>query len=151
MVVSPAPYRTRFRAAYVGLALAGCLVGAAFALEVRAAPQPPGPEQVALSFIRSAVQRVHPERAQTLVTADIGVDTSAADWRAGFIRVVPFPYRTVSVRLRTVERTRAHVLLAAYLRAATDAGTFLIRLERVHGRWLVSYWGPAMTLGPVAR
>jgi hypothetical protein len=125
------------------VALATAVTGAA-----TVAASPPGPQQVALRFIRTAVQRQHPERAKALVTWSISRGVTDADWRRGFIRVEPFPYPHVTVRLSVVERRPRLVTLQADLRAAHDQGTFLITLVLRQQRWLVDYWGPAMLIGP---
>jgi hypothetical protein len=118
----------------------------ALVLELRSAGA--GPEQVALRFIHTAVQRDHGDRAAGLVTDELRGGRDRAAWQTGLLRIVPFPQRIVEVKLRVLLRTPASTSMAVRLQAAADASTFLIELRRVGGRWLVDYWGPAMLLGP---
>ena len=136
---------SRFGVAYLALGAVAAAAVAGLALQLR--PSTPGPEQVAIRFIHTAVQRNHGERATSLVTDELrgGVDRKA--WRIGLLRVVPFPEPIVAVKLRVISRAAGSTSLAVRLRAAADASTFLIQLRRVGGRWLVDYWGPAMLIG----
>jgi hypothetical protein len=137
---------SRFGVAYLALAAVAAAALAALVLELR--PTRPGPEQVALRFIYTAVQRDHGERAAGLVTDELRGGRERGAWRVGLLRVVPFPERIVEVKLRMLTRTSQSASMAVRLLAATDGGTFLIALRRVGGRWLVDYWGPAMLIGP---
>jgi hypothetical protein len=104
-------------------------------------------QQVALRFIATAVARQHPEQAERLVSADLGLGVSHADWKAGFIPVVPFLARPAHVSVRVLARTRTRMRLLVQMRARHGSGKFLMELERAaRGPWLVSYWGPAMFL-----
>ena len=143
--------RTRFRVAYTILTLCACLAVGTLAAVLFLGPRPPTPEQVALVFVRTAVLRDHPERARPLVTAALGEGVSLSDWKRGFIRVVPFPYKDATVELSPVERHRDSVILRVSLTSGSDSGEFLITLDRLHGRWLVSSWGADVLLGPVSR
>lgn len=137
---------SRFGFAYLALgAVAAAAVGV-LALELR--PAQAGPEQVAMRFISTAVQRHHGERAAGIVTDELRGGRDRRAWREGLLRVVPFPDRIVAVKLRTLSRTAGSTSMAVRLRAAATTATFLIELRRVQGRWLVDYWGPAMLIGP---
>jgi hypothetical protein len=137
---------SRFGVAYLALAAVAAAALAGLVLQLR--PVQPGPEQVALRFIRTAVQRDHGERAAALVTDELRGGRDRRAWREGLLRVVPFPAQIVEVKLRILSRTKRSTSIAVRLRAATDGGTFLIQLQRVRGHWLVDYWGPAMLIGP---
>jgi hypothetical protein len=138
---------SRFGIAYVALAAVAAAAAVALVLELRAGA--PGPEQVALRFIHTAVQRDHGDRASGLVTDELRGGRGREAWATGLLRIVPFPERIVEVKLRVLARTSASASMAVHLEAAADASTFLIELQRVRGRWLVDYWGPAMLIGAV--
>jgi hypothetical protein len=106
------------------------------------------PAQVTRLFVHAAVQRRHPARAWSIASGAIKVDTTRAEWNAGWMRVVPVLCPTpLLVRTRTLAHQRSSLLLGVGLRAPgerTDGyGVFLIRLVLRRARWLVSYWGPA--------
>jgi regulator of protease activity HflC (stomatin/prohibitin superfamily) len=137
---------TRLGIAYVALAAVAAAALAALVLELRAGARP-GPEQVALRFIHTAVQRDHGDRAATLVTDELRGGSGRKAWEAGLLRIVPFPERILEVKLKVLSRTAGSTSMAVRLLAASNASTFLIELRLVSGRWLVDYWGPAMLIG----
>jgi hypothetical protein len=138
---------SRFGIAYVALAAVAVAAAIGLVVELRAGRL--GPEQIALRFIHTAVQRDHGDRASGLVTDELRGGRDRKAWQSGLLRIVPFPERIVEVKLRVLSRTRGSTSMAVHLAAAADGSTFLIELRRVHGRWLVDYWGPAMLIGAV--
>ena len=111
---------------------------------------PPG--RVARLFVYRVVERRRPALAWDLVTDEIKVATSRAEWNRGTMRVVPVLSRKrLFVHLSKLERRQGELLLLVGLSSTSDAGggrgTFMIRLVLRRRRWLVSYWGPAMLIG----
>jgi hypothetical protein len=133
------------------LVLIVLLVLAASSAANAGTPGPRGggtPADVTRLFVHAAVQRQHPARAWGIVAPALKIDTTRAEWNAGWMRVVPVLWPTpLLVRTATLVHRPSSLLLHVGLRARgerTDGhGVFLMRLVLRHERWLVSYWGPA--------
>jgi hypothetical protein len=144
------PCRRRFLALYAGLAAAATAAVAGAAVQLAGAGQQPGPNQVIRRFIATAVQQDHPERGWGLVTRDLRAGQTRAEWAAGTSTIVPFPYRHVDVVLKLVKHGAGYEQVFVKLRSTGDSASFLVEVRREQGRWLVSYWGPAMLIVPGA-
>jgi hypothetical protein len=108
------------------------------------------PAEVTRLFVHEAVQRRDPGRAWGIVAASLKADTTRTEWNAGWLRVVPVLWPTpLHVRIRPLQRHPSSLLmrvgLSGDVRSPAAQGSFLIRLVRRDGGWLVSYWGPATT------
>jgi hypothetical protein len=108
-------------------------------------------EQTLREFIATAVQLHHPERGFDIATAEVHGSTSRGDWAHGASTVVPFPYNHITVKLRLLSRTTDTEEMFVSLQSPNDTTNFLADLQHQPGRWLISYWGPAMLIPALAR
>jgi hypothetical protein len=146
------PYRHRFTAAYVGLALV--LLGAAFGgWRAQAASRPAAcvplegsedPIVTAITFIQSAVERRDPAGAYGLVIPPLRHGMTCRQWASGDMRIRPFApvdWNRASYRV-TAAGTGQLVLDVSLVATRTPRSPtrFLLELRQVGPRWLVGFW-----------
>jgi hypothetical protein len=151
----PGPYRRRFTAAYVGLAV--IVVGAAFGgWRAQAASRPVpcvplegsrDPIVTAIAFIQTAVEHQDPAAAYGLVIPPLHEGMTCRQWASGAMPIRRFPlvdWNRASYRV-TAAGTGQLVLdvtLVSKTRPLTPA-RFLLELRQVGARWLVGFWDRA--------
>jgi hypothetical protein len=118
-------------------------------------PLRPAISRVVLRFVKTAVMRMHADRAALLegwqlTGPKLRQGTTLREWLAGTSSVVPFPDGAIAPHLQ-IDRssaTDALLELALYPKrtSSVPAGVFLIGLHRYgtgpKARWLVDYWAP---------
>jgi hypothetical protein len=119
---------------------------------LRSVPLDPKARLVAREFVATAVARKNLARAWTISGPALTSGISLAEWKTGSIPVQPYPVAKAAATY-TVESSYADeaVLQVAFLpppASSTPAGSFLLTLDRIHGRWLVSGWAPQAAIHP---
>ena len=119
---------------------------------LRSVPLDPQARVVAREFVATAVARKDLARAWTITGPALKTGMSLAEWKTGTIPVQPYPVAKAAATY-TVESSYADeaVLQVAFLpppASSTPAGSFLLTLDRIHGRWLVSGWAPQTVVHP---
>lgn len=119
---------------------------------LRSVPLDPKARLVAREFVATAVARQNLARAWTISGPALTSGISLAEWKTGSIPVQPYPVAKAAATY-TVESSYADeaVLQVAFLpppASSTPAGSFLLTLDRIHGRWLVSGWAPQAAIHP---
>jgi hypothetical protein len=148
----PRPYRHRFTAAYVGLAVV--LLGAAFGgWRAQAAQRPvpcvpleasDDPLVTAIAFIQSAVERRDPAGAYGLVIPPLREGMTCREWASGAMpirRFAPVDWERASYRVTAAGTGQLVLDVSLVAKAATRTRTrFLLELRQVGARWLVGFW-----------
>ena len=126
--------------------------GGGSAVTPKTVPLDPQARTVARAFVATAVARKDLARAWTLAAPELKQGLTLAQWKTGSIPVQPYPVSKAAVRY-TVQSSQPGVasLQVSFLpppASSTPAGDFLLTLQLVHGRWLVSSWSPQSVVKP---
>ncbi|MHB8650744.1 MAG: hypothetical protein ACYDBR_11310 [Gaiellaceae bacterium] len=107
---------------------------------------------VAREFVATAVARKDLARAWTLAAPALKHGTTFAEWKTGTIRVQPYPVSKAAATYKTQSSTRdaavPRVTFVPPPASPTPGGDFVLTLQRLGGRWLVSGWAPRSLVGP---
>jgi hypothetical protein len=107
---------------------------------------------VAREFVATAVARKDLARAWTLTAPQLKAGMTLAQWKTGQIPVQPYPVAKAAARYSVEEsHPDAAVLRVSFVpppASSTPAGDFLLTLQRVGNRWLVSGWAPESIIQP---
>ena len=112
----------------------------------------PQARAVAHAFVDTAVARKDLARAWTLVAPGLKSGLTLAQWKTGAIPVQPYPVAKAAARY-TVQASHSgsaafRVTFLPPPASSTPDGDFLLTLQRIRGRWLVSSWTPQSILRP---
>lgn len=115
-------------------------------------PLDPQARAVAREFVATAVARQDLARAWTLVAPELKQGLTLAQWKTGSIPVQPYPVAAAAARysVQASHPTSAalRVTFVPPPASSTPAGDFLLGLQRIRGRWVVSSWTPRSILQP---
>jgi hypothetical protein len=107
-------------------------------------------EQTLAEFFRTAIVRVHPERAWQLATPHMREGSTKAEWRAGTLPVPPYPGREFRASSLTLKYSYRGVLgydvLVLPKHENGEQRVYACELHDVRGRWLVDFCYPRATL-----
>ncbi|HEV7133535.1 MAG TPA: hypothetical protein VGN27_07400 [Gaiellaceae bacterium] len=120
----------------------------------RKAPLSAAERRVALEFVTAAVGRSDLPRAWDLAAPELKQGMSRDEWNAGTIPVVPYPVAQARTLLRPIssftDTGELRVTFVPRAGAATRPAAFTLDLRKLDGRWLVSAWVPASSIGPAS-
>ena len=110
-------------------------------------PLEPEARRVAGRFILTAVARKHLTESYGLVAPSLKQGLTLAQWKTGNIPVVPYPTEELKpVRMAVKVSTGTHANIMVFLDpkpgAAVKPQIFIIELDKIGARWLVSTWVP---------
>jgi hypothetical protein len=107
----------------------------------------PAAYKVARTFMETAVARKNLAASYGLVGPDLKGGMSLAQWKKGNIAVVPYPASDAQTTPFTVisshkSHLELHLTLHPQKGSGVKALAFFLNLDRVGGKWIVSYWAP---------
>ena len=111
-------------------------------------PLEPEARRVAGRFILSAVVRHNLADSYPLVAPSLRQGLTLAQWKTGNIPVVPYPTTEIKpVHMSVTRSTRSEASIRVFLdpKVATPdikAQIFILQMEKIDGRWLVTSWVP---------
>jgi len=115
-------------------------------------PLDPQARATAQEFVATAVARRRLDRAWQLAAPSLRGHLTLAEWRTGSIPIQPYPVAEASARYRVETSHPDDALLEVTFLPRKGAGVepaqFLLGLQRVGGRWLVSSWAPRSSVAP---
>ena len=126
--------------------------GGGTAVPQNTVPLDPQARAVAREFVATAVARKDLPRAWTLVAPRLKQGLTLAQWKTGTIPVQPYPVAAAAARYTVQTSYPASAALRVTFvpppASSTPASAFVLELQRIHGRWLVSSWTPLSVLRP---
>ena len=120
---------------------------ATVAKKISKLPLEPEARRVAGRFILTAVARKHLAESYALAAPKLRQGLTLAQWKTGNIPVVPYPTEELkpvrmSVKISTGRHANIMVFLDPRPGVTVKSQIFIIELDKIGTRWLVSTWVP---------